>query len=35
MNEHDTGLRSRLIEVGVDLVTREGMQSLSLREIAR
>src|SRR5690242_18635594 len=35
MSEHDTGLRSRLIEVGVDLVTREGMQSLSLREIAR
>ncbi|MER7788504.1 TetR/AcrR family transcriptional regulator [Streptomyces sp. NPDC097640] len=35
MSEHDTGLRSRLIEVGVDLVTREGMASLSLREIAR
>ncbi|KAK1183137.1 TetR/AcrR family transcriptional regulator [Streptomyces sp. NBS 14/10] len=35
MSEHDTGLRSRLIEVGVDLVTREGMQSLTLREIAR
>ncbi|MGY0057251.1 TetR/AcrR family transcriptional regulator [Streptomyces sp. LZ34] len=35
MSEQDTGLRSRLIEVGVDLVTREGMQSLSLREIAR
>ncbi|MDX3228764.1 TetR/AcrR family transcriptional regulator [Streptomyces sp. ME19-01-6] len=35
MSEHDTGLRSRLIEVGVELVTREGMQSLSLREIAR
>ncbi|MES4902694.1 MULTISPECIES: TetR/AcrR family transcriptional regulator [unclassified Streptomyces] len=35
MSEHDTGLRSRLIEVGVELVTSEGMQSLSLREIAR
>ncbi|MFF5207159.1 TetR/AcrR family transcriptional regulator [Streptosporangium sp. NPDC000396] len=35
MNEHDTGLRSRLIAVGVDLVTREGTQGLSLREIAR
>lgn len=35
MSEHDTGLRSRLIEVGVDLVTREGMASLTLREIAR
>ncbi|WP_327323830.1 TetR/AcrR family transcriptional regulator [Streptomyces sp. NBC_01210] len=35
MNELDTGLRARLIEVGVDLVTREGIQSLSLREIAR
>ena len=29
------GVRARLIEVGVDLVTREGMQSLTLREIAR
>ncbi|MEU1664814.1 TetR/AcrR family transcriptional regulator [Streptomyces sparsogenes] len=35
MSEQETGLRSRLIEVGVDLVTSEGMQSLSLREIAR
>ncbi|MFF3457982.1 TetR/AcrR family transcriptional regulator [Streptomyces sp. NPDC002730] len=35
MNELDTGLRARLVEVGVDLVTREGIQSLSLREIAR
>ncbi|MGW2558386.1 TetR/AcrR family transcriptional regulator [Streptomyces sp. NPDC001514] len=33
--EQDTGLRTRLVEVGVDLVTREGVQALSLREIAR
>ncbi|WP_328552479.1 MULTISPECIES: TetR/AcrR family transcriptional regulator [unclassified Streptomyces] len=30
-----TGLRTRLIDVGVDLVTREGAQALTLREIAR
>ncbi|WKX73292.1 TetR/AcrR family transcriptional regulator [Streptomyces sp. XD-27] len=35
MNERDTGLRARLVEVGVDLVTSEGAQALSLREIAR
>ncbi|MEU4212440.1 TetR/AcrR family transcriptional regulator [Streptomyces sp. NPDC026206] len=35
MSERDTGLRARLVEVGVDLVTREGTQALSLREIAR
>ncbi|MFJ4466207.1 TetR/AcrR family transcriptional regulator [Streptomyces sp. NPDC089424] len=29
------GLRSRLVDVGVDLVTREGAQALTLREIAR
>ncbi|HZF88067.1 TetR/AcrR family transcriptional regulator [Streptomyces sp.] len=29
------GLRARLVEVGVDLVTREGAQALTLREIAR
>ncbi|MGW1498457.1 TetR/AcrR family transcriptional regulator [Streptomyces mirabilis] len=34
-NEADTGLRTRLIEVGVDLVTTEGAQVLTLREIAR
>jgi AcrR family transcriptional regulator len=28
-------LRERLVDVGVDLVTREGVQALSLREIAR
>ncbi|MFF1741789.1 TetR/AcrR family transcriptional regulator [Streptomyces mirabilis] len=35
MSEVDTGLRARLIEVGVDLVTTEGAQVLTLREIAR
>jgi AcrR family transcriptional regulator len=35
MSEADTGLRARLIEVGVDLVTTEGAQALTLREIAR
>jgi AcrR family transcriptional regulator len=35
MSGRDMGLRARLVEVGVDLVTREGMQALSLREIAR
>jgi AcrR family transcriptional regulator len=35
MSEQDTGLRARLVDVGVDLVTKEGMQALSLREIAR
>lgn len=35
MSETDTGLRARLIEVGVDLVTTEGAQALTLREIAR
>ncbi|MFJ9409737.1 TetR/AcrR family transcriptional regulator [Streptomyces sp. NPDC101393] len=35
MSEQDSGLRSRLVEVGVEMVAREGAQSLSLREIAR
>ncbi|MEU6703399.1 TetR/AcrR family transcriptional regulator [Streptomyces wuyuanensis] len=35
MSEQDTGLRARLVDAGVDLVTKEGMQALSLREIAR
>lgn len=35
MSEQDGGLRTRLIDVGVDLVTTEGVQALSLREIAR
>ncbi|WP_369274616.1 TetR/AcrR family transcriptional regulator [Streptomyces sp. R11] len=33
--ESDTGLRARLVDVGVELVTREGVQALTLREIAR
>ena len=35
MQENATGLRARLIDVGVDLVAREGVQALTLREIAR
>ncbi|MGW0840480.1 TetR/AcrR family transcriptional regulator [Streptomyces sp. NPDC002787] len=35
MGERNTGLRSRLVDVGVELVTAEGVQALSLREIAR
>ncbi|MFE7840840.1 TetR/AcrR family transcriptional regulator [Streptomyces sp. NPDC057474] len=35
MSESNTGLRSRLVDVGVELVTAEGVQALSLREIAR
>ncbi|MET7349660.1 TetR/AcrR family transcriptional regulator [Streptomyces mirabilis] len=35
MSEADTGLRARLIEVGVYLVTTQGAQVLTLREIAR
>ncbi|MEU6084022.1 TetR/AcrR family transcriptional regulator [Streptomyces sp. NPDC047108] len=35
MSAQDTGLRARLVDVGVDLVNREGTQALSLREIAR
>ncbi|MFJ3223490.1 TetR/AcrR family transcriptional regulator [Streptomyces sp. NPDC086783] len=35
MHEPEPGLRARLIQVGVDLVTTEGAQALSLREIAR
>lgn len=33
--EADTGLRARLVDVGVELVAREGIQALTLREIAR
>ncbi|GAA1097224.1 TetR/AcrR family transcriptional regulator [Streptomyces javensis] len=33
--EQDTGLRSRLVDVGVELVDEEGAGALSLREIAR
>ncbi|MCX4903086.1 TetR/AcrR family transcriptional regulator [Streptomyces sp. NBC_00878] len=35
MSEREAGLRARLVAVGVDLVTQEGAQALSLREIAR
>ncbi|MDQ1023813.1 AcrR family transcriptional regulator [Streptomyces umbrinus] len=35
MTEQEAGLRARLVAVGVDLVTREGAQALTLREIAR
>ncbi|MET7454239.1 TetR/AcrR family transcriptional regulator [Streptomyces sp. NPDC005574] len=35
MTDSETGLRVRLVEAGVDLVAREGVQALTLREIAR
>ncbi|MET9828190.1 TetR/AcrR family transcriptional regulator [Streptomyces sp. NPDC006385] len=35
MRESETGLRARLVDVGVDLVAHEGVQALTLREIAR
>ncbi|MGP3926783.1 TetR/AcrR family transcriptional regulator [Streptomyces sp. 8N616] len=35
MSEHEAGLRARLVDVGVDLVSSEGLQALTLREIAR
>ncbi|MCI3270982.1 TetR/AcrR family transcriptional regulator [Streptomyces cylindrosporus] len=35
MDESETGLRARLVDVGVELVAREGVQALTLREIAR
>ncbi|MFF3644771.1 TetR/AcrR family transcriptional regulator [Streptomyces sp. NPDC002564] len=35
MSELDAGLRARLVDVGVELVTAEGVQALTLREIAR
>jgi AcrR family transcriptional regulator len=35
MHESETGLRARLVQVGVELVAREGAQALTLREIAR
>ncbi|MFC8507570.1 TetR/AcrR family transcriptional regulator [Streptomyces sp. NPDC057411] len=34
-NASDTGLRDRLVRTGVELVDAEGVQALSLREIAR
>ncbi|MFK4070137.1 TetR/AcrR family transcriptional regulator [Streptomyces sp. NPDC029674] len=33
--EQDTGLRARLVDVGVELVATRGVQALTLREIAR
>src|SRR3954469_18760606 len=35
MPEDDRGLRSRLVQAGMDLLAREGGDVLSLREIAR
>ncbi|MFF9622567.1 TetR/AcrR family transcriptional regulator [Streptomyces griseosporeus] len=35
MRNEETGLRARLVDVGVELVAREGVQALTLREIAR
>ena len=35
MNGLETGLRDRLIDVGVELVTSGGTAAVSLREIAR
>ncbi|MEV2190190.1 TetR/AcrR family transcriptional regulator [Streptomyces phaeochromogenes] len=35
MTEQEAGLRARLVSVGVELVTQEGAQALTLREIAR
>ncbi|QEU95588.1 TetR/AcrR family transcriptional regulator [Streptomyces kanamyceticus] len=35
MNEQDAGLRARLVDVGVELVAAQGVQALTLREIAR
>ncbi|MFJ3304116.1 TetR/AcrR family transcriptional regulator [Streptomyces sp. NPDC086549] len=35
MSESDTSLRTRLVDVGVELVAAEGAQALTLREIAR
>jgi AcrR family transcriptional regulator len=35
MDGPETGLRARLVDVGVELVAGEGVQALTLREIAR
>ncbi|MEV6050853.1 TetR/AcrR family transcriptional regulator [Streptomyces sp. NPDC052107] len=35
MTESDIGLRERLVEVGAELLAAEGLQALTLREIAR
>ncbi|MFD4633172.1 TetR/AcrR family transcriptional regulator [Streptomyces sp. NPDC058284] len=34
-DEQDAGLRARLVDVGVELVATDGVQALTLREIAR
>ncbi|MET8686561.1 TetR/AcrR family transcriptional regulator [Streptomyces sp. NPDC004732] len=34
-NDQDAGLRARLVDVGVELVATQGVQALTLREIAR
>jgi AcrR family transcriptional regulator len=35
VRQQKTGLRERLVDVGVELVTSEGASAVSLREIAR
>ena len=35
MSDPESGLQARLVDVGVDLVNTEGVQALTLREIAR
>ncbi|MET8766546.1 TetR/AcrR family transcriptional regulator [Streptomyces sp. NPDC004658] len=35
MTDSDAGLRARLVDVGVELLAAEGLQALTLREIAR
>ncbi|MFE1172477.1 TetR/AcrR family transcriptional regulator [Streptomyces sp. NPDC058773] len=35
MSDQEAGLRARLVQAGIDLLTEEGVQALSLREIAR
>ena len=34
MTESDTGLRDRLVDAGVELLAAEGLQALTLRELA-
>lgn len=34
-DQEAAGLRARLVQAGIDLLTEEGVQALSLREIAR
>ncbi|MEV0171479.1 TetR/AcrR family transcriptional regulator [Streptomyces sp. NPDC050803] len=35
MHQSETGLRARLVDVGAELLAQEGVQALTLREIAR